>query len=263
MNRIRAVLIGAAAVAAVGCIQGEREIRVEADGSGRIEDSVKLVGEFAEMMQGFEEMDGEKTEEQKLAEKEEQARAAGAKMGPGVSLVSFEVGEDGSQKTVYAFEDISKLSIADTPTPPGADEEEGEGEDGDDEVYTFRFEAGGEASTLVLVAPASDGGGGEAPAEAPSEEEKQQMVGMFKGMFEGARIRTTLTVGGEILETNTPHREGSTITVLEVDFEKLLADQESVEAMATSPDRPDRAMLAGVTGVTLFSEPELTVRFKK
>jgi len=261
MNRIRAVLIGAFAVAAVGCIQGERQIRVEADGSGSITDSVKLVGEFAEMMQGFEDMDEEKTPEQKLEEKKEKARAAAAKMGPGVSLVSFEVGDDGSQETVYAFEDISKLRITDAPTPPGGEEQESEGED--DEAYSFQFEAGDGASTLVLVAPPPKSGGGEGPAEAPSEEEKQQMVGMFKGMFEGARIRTTLTVGGEILETNTPHRDGSTITLLEVDFEKLLADEKSVEAMATSQDRPDRAMLAGVTGVTLFAEPELTVRFKK
>jgi hypothetical protein len=224
---------------------------------------VKVVGEFAEMMAAFDDAEGEKTAEQKLAEKKEQAQKAGEKMGPGVTLVSYEVGDDGTEKTVYAFEDISKLEIADTPMP-SSDDEEGGGPPAPTAGYTFRHETSGGATTLVVVnseEPEPEGGGA-AAGEEPSAEEKTQMIGMFKGMFEGARIRTFLSVGGEIVETDSPHRAGSEITLLEIDFAELLADDASVEAMATSDDRPDRATLSKIKGITIFAEPELTVRFK-
>jgi hypothetical protein len=262
MYRIRAVLLGVAAMVAVGCIQGERHIRVEADGSGRVEDTVKPVGEFAEMMQGFEAMDEESTPEEKLAEKEEKARAAAAKMGPGVSLVSYEVAEDGTEKTVYAFEDISKIKITDTPTPPGADEAEGE-EGAQTDAFSFRLERGGDETTLVVVNAAEPEASAAEPKEPPSAEEKEQMVGMFKGMFGGARVTTLLSVGGEILETSSPHRDGSTVTLLDIDFDTLMSNPESLEAIATSPERPTRATMSEIEGITVFSDPELTVRFRK
>jgi hypothetical protein len=258
---MRGVLLGTVAIASVGCLHGQREIRVEVDGSGRIEDTVKLVGEFAEMLKGFEEME-EGTPEEKLEGKREKARAEAAKMGPGVSLVSYDVAEDGTETTVYAFEDVSKIRITDSPAPPGADEAEG-GEGPPTDSFSFRLERNGDETTLVLVNSAEPEAGDAAPSEPPSAEEKEQMVNMFKGMFDGARIRTLLTVGGEILETNSPHREGSSITLLEVDFDSLMADPESLEAMATSRERPGRATLSKIEGITMLDEPELTVRFRK
>lgn len=263
MDRMRAGLLVVAAVATAGCLQGERVIHVAADGSGRIEDSVKLTGDFAEMIAAFEDSEGVKTPEEKLAEKKEKALKAGEKMGPGVSLVSFDVAEDGTEKTVYAFEDITQLSLADTAMPPG-DDEEGGGEP-PTEALKFRLERDGDVTTLVVVNPAEDGDGGGAAGggEEPSEAEKKQAIGMFRGMFEGARVRTALTVGGEILETNSPHRDGSTITLLEIDFDELLADDASVETMAMSQDRPSRETLSQVKGITISTEPELTVRFRE
>lgn len=262
MNRMRTVLLGVAAIAAVGCIEGQREIKVEADGSGRIEDTVKAVGEFAEMMKGFAEMDEDATPEDKRAAKEEKAREAGNRMGPGVTLVSFEEAEDGTEKTVFAFEDVTQISISETPNPPGAQESGGD-EGAAEDAFTFRLEREGDETTLVLVNPADPEPAGAAPSAPPSAEEKQQMIGMFKGMFEGARIRTLLTVGGEILETNSPHQDGSSVTLLEVDFDTLLADPASVEAMATSSDRPSRTTLAQIQGVKVVEQPELTIRFRK
>lgn len=263
MDRMRAALLAVAAFATAGCLQGERVIHVQPDGSGRIEDSVKLTGEFAEMLAAFEDAEGEKTPEEKLAEKKEKARKAGEKMGPGVSLVSFEVAEDGTEKTVYAFEDITKLSIADSAMPPGDDEEEEGGGGPPTEAMTFRLERDGGVTTLVVVHPVEEGADAAAAGEAPSDAEKEQAVGMFRGMFEGARVRTVLRVGGEILDTDSPHRDGSTITLLEIDFDELLADQASVETMAMSQDRPSRETLSQVEGITISEAPEITVRFRE
>jgi len=266
MMRFRAAIAVAAGFALAGCLQGERVIHVEADGSGRIEDTVKLVGPFAEMLSGFGDDGGDSTPEQKLAEKKEKASAAAAKMGEGVKLVSFEEKEDGTEKSVYAFDDVTKLSISDTPSPSaaGGNEEEGGGpaEKSDDNM-SFRLERNGDETTLTVVSAPESKSEDAGDRPAPSAEEKAQMVGMFKNMFQGAHVRSVLEVGGEIVETNSPHRDGSTITLLEIDFDDLMADPDSLEALATSQDRPSRDDLAKIKGITVSSEPELVVRFHK
>ena len=80
-----------------GCFQGQRVIKVNADGSGTIEDTLIL----GEQMKGLAAMADKKDEDPKA-----RMKAAAAAMGPGVTVVSDEKTKDGNLKATVDFRSV-------------------------------------------------------------------------------------------------------------------------------------------------------------
>jgi hypothetical protein len=214
-----------------GCLDMETVINVEKDGSGTVEQTFLMQKDMVMMMQSMsEEQNGG---EFALLDREElENNAAG--MGEGVTLVSAEPLErEGFQgyKAVYSFTDINELEVNQNPggkVPDTGPEQEPEVE----ENLTFSFQRGTPSVLEVmfpkkedLTAQSEDSDGQE--RRMPGEEE----IEMMKQIYEKMRVAIKLTVDGTIRKTNATYRDGSTLTLMEIEFGKLFEDRETIERL--------------------------------
>jgi hypothetical protein len=253
------IALALAAAAAVGCFQGQRVIKLNADGSGTLVDTVKLTEEAAAMMAGFESM-GETAKEETAAEKKakEEAKYKEKAGEMGLEFVSLEKGDDDSARVTYRFADVNALKIGPFPTLPS------ESDAGKDPM-AFRFKSAGGKAVLTLAPTAAELDGGKpeaAAAEAEkkkSAEEVEQEMQMLKGMMAGLKVDMIVEVNGKLLKSSSPHTKGNAVTFFGIDFDQL--DEKTMRLMAGS-QRPDFAELAGAKGLTLVGGP-VTIEFSK
>ncbi|HVO09233.1 MAG TPA: hypothetical protein VMX54_00655 [Vicinamibacteria bacterium] len=256
---------------AAGCFQGQRVIRVNANGSGTITDTVTLGDEARSMMEGLKQNLGPEAGKQSdpLAERtatEAKLRERAAAMGPGVTLVSFQpaVGQ-GPEKVTYAFADINKIRIAPTPDFP-----ENDSKDAAKEPLTFRLEKRGAVWVLTVT------GAGPKPKEkkdtaAPSAEAAPAAAGMqagalamMKAVMKGLKMTTQVQVDGTLVSTTSPWVQGSKVTLLDVDFDQLMADEASFKKLSEvgDPSQLDPALLKDVKGIKVQTTPVTTIEFR-
>jgi hypothetical protein len=259
MRRARPLLACAAGLTLAACFEGERVIRVEADGRGTIEDTLILGRQLRALMTMAARRDGDDP-----ARRKARLDAAAAKMGPGVTAMSEEL--EGDRLTaVYAFEDVSKIAVDVSPGPE--DDSSGSGERR--APLTFRFERHADRSLLTVVQPPPEHPAAEAGAEGEEATVvpamAQGMWGMMKGMLKGLKLRTRVVVSGELLKTNAHHTEGSAVTVLEMDFDAIGVDRENFERFTRAgagPASMDPALLQGVAGIKVNPEREISIEFR-
>ncbi len=230
------------ALMAVGCFEGQRTFKVNADGSGTIVDTAKLGLQAQEMRKGLEEMDKSPAAEKKAKQKAKYDEKAKA-LGTGVTFVSLTPGKDGGTTATYAFKDVTKLTAGAMPEPD-------ESTTSKDEPLVFKLSknAAGKSVLTVVTAKGKPGAKPAAPKKKP--EEVAQEIGMMKGMLAGLKIRSVVEAAG-----------AAPVTLLAMDFDQL--DTAALTKLATSAGDgpPDPASLKGIKGITV-AEPEVTIEFK-
>jgi hypothetical protein len=262
----RALLLPAALVA-VGCMQGQRVIKVNADGSGTVVDTVTLGEQARGMLSGLSEMD-KSTPAEKKAKTETKLKERATAMGEGVSLVSYEPSvKDGPEKMTYAFKDISKIKL--DPTP---DTSESDSKSESKETLTFRMEKKGSSSVLTVLG-AGPKPGDKKPSPKPEDKEAAEAaaktqagaMGMMKTMLKGLKMTTLVEVNGHIIKTNSPYVEGSKVTLLDLDFDQIAADDAGFKKFSAmgDPKSMDPAVLKGIKGIKVQTEPEVNIEFGK
>lgn len=244
---VPAVLFSAA------CFQGQRLIKVNADGSGSVVDTVKLTAQAKGMLDGMEQMDKTSPKEKK-AKKDAKLKAQTAAMGEGVTFVKAEPTKDGSERLTWSFKDVSKLKLDTSPTVSSGDA------NSSSDPLTFRFAKSGGSSVLTVVfAPPKPTDPSEKPKKSTPEEEAQGMA-MMKGMMAGLKMTTAVEVNGKLVKTSSPYAAGSTVTLLEIDFDQI--DEAGLNKLSGSdPSAPPSAeLLKGVKGIKA-SSGEVTIEF--
>ena len=261
-------------VSLTGCLTFETFITVKPDGSGTVVQTFILTNDMLRMALMFGGDDGQPIE---LCDEDELAEEA-VTMGEGVRLISAEEINDGDAigcRAQFAFDDINTLLINFNPEnqmPAGMVEGEEEGETPDDAVpedetavedlVTFKFERGDPATLLVRleqnderVTPTED------PAPVDSTMREQQMM-MMREMFKGARIAVLLAVEGTIAETNASFQDGNRITLMDIDFDKMLADEANLEKIFdANPQSADemKALMEVSEGVMVETSEEVKI----
>jgi hypothetical protein len=262
----RVLLLVPAALVAVGCIQGQRVIRVNADGSGTIEDTVTLGEQARDMLTSMAEMD-KSTPAEKKAKKDAKLKSLAEAMGPGVKLASYAPSaNNGPEKVTYAFADISKLKVDAMP-----DSTENDSKSESKDPLSFRFEKKGGSSVLTVLGAGPKPGAKK--AEAPSKETGEaaakmqaQAMGMMKTMMKGMKMTTVVEVNGKIVKTNAANVAGPRVTLLDLDFDQIVADEANFKKFASAGDDPkemDPKVLAGIKGIKVQTVPEVTIEFSK
>jgi hypothetical protein len=244
----------------VGCFQGQRTFKVNADGSGTIVDTVKLGEQAMGMRQGMSEMDSS-TPAEKAAKKKAKYAEMAAAMGEGVSFVSIVPSKDGGEVATYSFKDITKLRTSMMPTPDESTTTKGE-------PLTFKLSRNAAGNTVLVVAaaaekPAAASGTPEAAAaKKKTPAEIQQEIAMMKGLMAGLKIRSVVEVNGRLVKSSSPHASGATVTLMEMDFDQL--DAAALQKMAESgtDGPPSAASLKGLKGIKA-SDPEVTIEFSR
>ena len=119
--------------------------------------------------------------------------------------------------------------------------------------------------TLTVVVPKdkpvekkSDG----KDAKKSSPEEEKQAMAMMKGMLAGLKLATVVEVNGKIVKTTAPYpAQGSTVTLMEMDFDQMGEDGlERLSKLSDQPNPPTPDQLKGLKGVK-FTEGEIVIEF--
>jgi hypothetical protein len=249
-----------------GCFAYDTTVRLSPDGSGTVEQELVLTGGMAEMMRFARATDDEGAD-----------LCAEQHLGAGVRLVSAEPIEEAERvgcRQVYAFADINTLRLKpdlDGSLPGGLGAGEEALQAGGDPI-TFTFHPGSPATLVVRMPEQGSGEPAEAAGEVRAEgKQTEDPVGramalaMMREMLRGSRFSVHLEVPGEIVETDATHRDGGRITLIEMDFDALLGDAESLERLMdlerTSPEKA-KTLLAQTPGMKVETRDEVTIRFR-
>ncbi|MBI4822881.1 MAG: hypothetical protein HY805_01450 [Nitrospirae bacterium] len=222
----------------MGCIETDINIKVSSDGSGTVEETVLMRKDVVQMIQSMA-PPSEQGKEQEIFPKEDIQKKA-LQMGEGVTFVSMEkvvTEKFEGYKAVYAFTDINNLRINEN---PGKDVPSAPGEETKEELITFQFKKG-PTSTLIIRHPSAKFQKDKPATQGtvkPEDKAQQEIAKeMLKQMFQDMKVSISVEVLGSISKTNATHREGSKLTLLELDFNKILESQKSLDEFNKS--KPD------------------------
>lgn len=234
MRSLRVLLAVAAAAALAGCINSTTLIKVNADGSGTVEQTTLMnMAAIKGMMPGAEKQMGGA-----VVNKADLERTA-ARMGKGVRLVSAEPtkganGWEGS-KAIFAFDDINQVQVTTGPSMSGSTDGRVDSAPSSQDPVRFTLARAGGTSTLTIAFVDKPASGvsmqaGDKPGEMP-DLTNPMMMGMLKSMFAGFKLNIDLEVAGTIVKTNAEYVNGSRLTLLEMDMDSLLADEAKLKAL--------------------------------
>ncbi len=279
-------LIVIAATSLTGCITFLTEIKVRGDGSGTMVQTMTINPEqVKESMEGVAKQMGATMTESKADSKKNPPKAPeekpfkegdlkgkAADLGPGVTFVSVEKIDTKTAagvRVTYAFKDINQLAV--NPKPAAAMGTAGAGASSQD-ALKFRFNRmpnGDVVLTVVLAHPKPEAAKEQAAKPPPpaSPEESAQQMAMMKQMFKGLHLGIAVDVVGKVVKTNSPYVEGSKITLMDIDFDPLLSDNEDFKALsakmetAMGDDRKIMEALKGIKGLKITTDPEISIEF--
>lgn len=257
------------------CIRVETVIKVNKDGTGTITEKVMMSKVFADMMRSFGESFGSEEEQTKpfsLFDKEKLTSQA-ADYGEGVTYQSGkEISENDWEgySVVYRFTDISKIKLSTSQddkvdTGMGPTPDEMEEEDKEEEFYYFSFEKG---KTPTLTINRSEIEFEEDEEETTEVEEMGEMDAMgneMMKMFEGMRFTMVVEVDGKISKTNASYKNGSSITLLDMDFDKMMKNKDAFSELTRK--KPEtaaemKAFMEKFDGLQVELEQPVSVNFR-
>jgi hypothetical protein len=261
-------------VSPLSCIQVESRITVKPDGSGTVEETFLVRREFVQMMQEM----GKGTPESGLKAEtapssplydEQKLKAKASEMGEGVSFVSgrkIETEKSDGYSAQYAFKNINTLRVNQDPQESGGRMAGDSARARPKEYMTFAFKEGHPAS-LVIKAPEmqSETTSEEKISPPEVEEQPEEMPREVKELFEGMHIALVLEVQGSIVETNAAHVNGSKITLMELDFGKLLQDPAALKKLNQAQGQSvetAKNILKEFPGIKVDLNREILVKFQ-
>ena len=268
MKQFWKAIAASALLVLCGCLQTSTIIKVKRDGSGTVLQRVLIKKEIAMMMSAFSsQMEGGGAKKKSGLFDEKELRSKAATMGEGVKYVS---GKKISSKTgdgyevVYSFKDISKLSVEESPdvqTTIGSGQQQDSSQQ--KKKLTFEFTKGSPAALVIHQPPTEKG------KSAEKDSAKKQNVDdnllMAKTVLKDMKISTVIEVQGSVVESDASFQDRSTVTLINVDFEKLLGDETLLrKAMEYQeiPENEANELMKKYPGLKLERRKTVTVRFR-
>jgi hypothetical protein len=261
---MRKTLIFLAAVICSGCLRSTTLITVKPDGSGTIVQETGLSQQALAMIKSMAAAGGDAKMPADIFG-EGQAKQAADMMG--VQFLSGEpikTAELEGYRARFSFTDIRKVQMKMNQNAPAG--LSGAGATGGEPPFQFGFERRGAASHLTINVPelkAGQGPMGAMPKMGGADSnpaQTQQAIAMMKMMLQNLYVDVSLDVDGRIVNTNAPNVQGSRITLLQLDFNKMLADE---SALMKLQGATDLKALSGVPGLKMLTTPKVTVEFAK
>ncbi|HYE96027.1 MAG TPA: hypothetical protein VD962_07425 [Rubricoccaceae bacterium] len=261
------VFVGALVLA--GCFQTRSILRLNADGSGTIEETVTFSPSFLAMVQGFA-SDSTGTSLPLYSDSLLQARAASL----GARFVSVEpyTGENGEEgyRARYAFDDVNALTFRfNEDLLAFANDEENDDTDLPQAPILFTYERGPVNTLRVLLPQGIEDA--EEPGEIDSDSLRAELARtapVLRMIFTDMRIAFDVEVNGTITETDADYHEGNTVTINDVDMgaaiERLLEDPEAFARLRTQAEPSPtsiRRLVGDIEGVRAEADSAVTIRF--
>lgn len=258
------------------CISVDSVVKVKADGSGTIEQTM-LINSSAmgmmSMMGGGQGQDGAGATpklDPNTIFSADKLKSEAANLGEGVTFVSSSPvtsGEMKGVKAIYAFKDFNTLKVT-TAMPDlqdGSTELKGKGEP----LPLVMTKKG--TTSLITMDMLGKLKEGEAKAAAPKKADGQpempkEMMAMLAPMFKDMRVAISLEPQGQLVRTNATHVQGQRITLFDVAFGEIFADPtglEKLEKLGNNPSMTEiRTALKGMKGIKINEVEKLEIEFK-
>jgi hypothetical protein len=265
------VLLSAGALS--GCFQSLVLVKVNKDGSGTLEETMVLTESFSQLLAKMSGQEAPSQDKQKNDVDEQRLQEKARAMGEGVRLVSAEPvkNEKGSgYRAVFSFPDINKVRVNQNPgagiaAGPGAEEESQS--QSPEEWLQFRFTPGSTSTLQVLYPTPTEGEQETQKEEEPQQDmgENPEMMQMMRQLYSDMRISITLEVAGRIVDTNARYVDGSRVTLMDVDFGKLLEDETRFQQLLNANPKSIEE-IEQITGdnpaLRLDTQQEISIRFR-
>ncbi len=240
------------------CFDVETEITVKKDGSGIIMQKVLFSQMLVAQMSGLAASFGAEEEENSSLSMydEEKLKSEASSYGEGVEFLSgreITEGEKAGYEVKYSFDDIRTLRIN---SNPSAVLDMPQQEEGEPDLFSFEFSDKGKSSilTVIMAEPESEENvSEELAADYPSEQETDiensevddQTMSIMKQMFSGMKFSYRIKIDGKITDTDADNVDGQVITLIEMDFDKLLENPDSFNELENlQGDNSDEAVKA-------------------
>lgn len=276
-NIVRMLVVVAVSCGLAGCFQVDQVVTLSPDGSGTLEETFLISRKISESMAAFAggmgdqpgaEAGAKAPKKEQSFFKDDEIKSRAEKFGADVRFVKMERianKQFEGYKAFYSFKNINTLRLDQGTPMPG--QQAGQSGDQPPKGTAFTFTPGKTATLVVKqhkkAAPApAEGGVVEAP---PARETSPEELAMVRQMFDGLRISTTLVIKGKVTDSNATYRDGSTITMAEIDFGKLLDKPEILAKMATVQSGDQAAameMIKNLPGMKVDMNEELRISFK-
>jgi uncharacterized FlaG/YvyC family protein len=241
-----------------GCIQDTIVIHVKPDGSGTIDETSLLSNSMFDMMEsvagnmtgpgkeggiqdnkeatkGSSQEEAKQTRDDVIARMVKDAEKRADTFGAKVKFVSskpVKTDTGSGYNAVYAFQDINEVRVNQNPGMRMGGEKTLNGASPRDEYLLFKFTKG-PSSKLVVTLPAqketsgdksSAQDSGKAVQDRSNKETSAQAPEMMKNIFQDMKMKISLQFEGTIINTNATYRDGSTITLIEMDIGKIISN---------------------------------------
>lgn len=255
-----------------GCINSETIVKVKADGSGEIHETILFSSMISNMINSMKSSFSSSTnaagapslyDVKKLKEEV-------SKYGEGISFVSseeYKTDKGEGYKAIYSFKDINNIKLNQNPggkvdTTKNIEEnmrfkmEPGK-------VATLRIISNSSISTKEIKAAST-----ETMANTNSQMDSagtQMMMNQMSKMFDGMRIKIAVSIDGDIIETNATHRIKNEIILMDMDFAKLTNDVKAFEKFSKANPKTieeTKKLIKDVKGIRIDLNDELVVKFK-
>ena len=272
--RTRLAVIVLVAAITSGCINSLTNIKVRPDGSGTIDQTLSMTAEAAKQIAalgaGFGDPAAKKKEGDDLPDffSEQSMKDAAGKLGEGVVFVSskpIKTADRVGRVATYQFADITKLRI--DQKPQTGDDMPGAKAGAEDVLLKFgKLPAG--TSQLTVVFPEPDFTKKKAKDEDDEDEGEKKtpdaaQLEMMKKIFDGLKVSIDVTVLGNIVKTNSPYVQGSTVTLLEMDFSQVMANDQMLSKLSNPKSLEEaKAVLKNVKGFKINLDREVAIEFK-
>ena len=261
---LRWTIIIVAVGLAIGCIETTTLVTVNKDGSGSVSQTVLISTALTELLAGMAvgATVPNTLDEDRLNDMRDKAEEMGVKLVDAQPLIS----ETGAGFTaIYEFKDINKVRINQNPgdlvpTPAGASDPE----DQIAEYITFQFTPGNPA-TLVVINPKEEPDFDTTEEDQSQEAADEMMPDMVSELFKGMRINIAVEVVGSVVDTDATYVDGSTITMMDMDFGILLSDEETFKTLARANPQSlaeTKELVENAAGIRIELQDRIEVRFR-
>lgn len=255
-----------------GCIDFSLKLTVNKDGSGTLEESILMNKEIIDMISGMAMAFGEDTaaSEKFSLYDVEKIKQEAADRGSGVEYVSSEqiiLPDKEGYNVVYKFSDVNQLSIKQNPmelTSMNTLSGQMPMEQSLGENLQFNFIPGSTAE-LEIIFPEQGIEDEELSEEEDTMETDEASFEEMKAFMRGFRISLGVEVNGNIVETNASYVESSKVTLFDIDFDKLLDNEEKFNELKNL--RPGdfstiKDVMKNIPGFQIETNTPVKIKFK-
>ncbi len=250
-----------------GCIQVDTKVKLNKDGSGTIEEKVLMSEMVIQMMNQFMSSmpDSSDEKEQFSLFKEDELKNKESNYGKDVKYVSGkEIKQNGWEgyQAVYSFKDINTLTMD---ANPNSKVDMDDGDSGaEDDYYTFRFKPGNVAELIINRPETKDIDESEDDTNENDSNGDNQLNDNILKMMDGMRVKISLEPQGKIVNTNATYVDGSEVTLLDIDFGKLIKNKKKLNMLKENPPKNIEEMkelVKDMPGMKIEMEKPVSIKF--